>query len=76
MKYRIIKKTIPELTKNWKGVVDFIPEIEYITTYVVQCKESIFFPWFDINWSYNIEQAKVYIEYKQTKTQIKIIKKY
>ena len=76
MKYRIIKKTIPELTKNSECVVDFIPEIEYTTTYVVQCKESIFFPWFDIYYFSTIEQAEVYLKYKNTKTRTEIIKKY
>ena len=35
-KYRIIETKIPVLSRNTQGVVNFIPEIEYESTYYVQ----------------------------------------
>lgn len=70
MKYRIIEKTVPKLTLNYKFEYDFIPEIEYSTKYIVQVKESFIYKWMDLSHFSMIEQARVYVEFlkiKQTK---------
>ena len=74
MKYRIIERIIPELTRNFEGSFDFIPEIEYRTKYIIQEKKSFIHKWIETKNFSLIEQAKVYIKYKQTKTRTKIIK--
>ena len=77
MKYRIVKKTVPTLTINYKFEYDFIPEIKYSTTYIIQEKESFIHKWINYPKYFNkLEQARVYVEFLKAKTRTKIIKKY
>ncbi len=74
MKYRIIEKTAPRLTLNYEFEYDFIPEIEYSTTYIVQEKESFIHKWINIPSYFNtLEQARVYVKFLKTKQTKRIV---
>jgi hypothetical protein len=73
MKYRIIERTTPSLSINHLFVADYIPEIEYHTTYIVQEKESFIHKWMDVKNCSSIEQARVYLKFLKTKKITRVV---
>lgn len=75
MKYRIVKKEFFELTLNHDNIIDYVPKKEWITSYVIESKQSFFSNW-NVEKVFTSEaQALVHLEYLQQKPKITIIKK-
>lgn len=74
MKYRIVKKEYFELSKNYDGITDFIPEKELITKYYIQSKKSLFSKWQLEKILSSEAEALVHLEYLQQKPKITVIK--
>lgn len=88
-KYRIIETKVPVLSENTQGVVNFIPEIEYNSTYHVE--ELVidkflwmtFSDWIEVRfWGdygrdrfNSIEEAKRWIEFREKEIKTKIVAK-
>ena len=74
MNYRIVKKEYFELSKNYDGVADFIPEKEWIINYVIESKQSFFSNWNVENVFTSEAEALIHLEYLQQKPKITVIK--
>jgi hypothetical protein len=72
-RYRLIEVKTPQKTRNKEGIVDFVPEIYFETTYKIQVKYSIFSSWETIAQTNNLESAKVLFKLEHMQTQIKKI---
>jgi hypothetical protein len=57
-RYRIIETKVPVLSRNYQGVVNFIPEIEHESTYHVEYLVIDKFLWMTFK-----EWVKVYFEH-------------
>lgn len=88
-RYRIIETKVPVLSQNDQGIVNFIPEIEYESTYHVEYLVidkflwMTFKAWVVVQFEYghfssrskfnSIEQAKKYIEFREKQIEEQIV---
>jgi hypothetical protein len=59
-RYRIIETKVPVLSKNTQGIVNFVPEIEYESTYHVQELVIEKFLWMTYKKWYAVQFYRVY----------------
>lgn len=67
-RYRVIRKTKPDRTRNTGARVDFVPELIFTITYEVQIKYSFFSSWETIWVCKNLEAAERLLNIEQTPT--------
>lgn len=87
-KYRIIETKIPVLSRNTQGSVDFVPEIEYKSTYHVEelvIKEILWMTyedWIKVwfhgkngvrNEFKSVEEAQRYIDFRETEIETNVV---
>ena len=87
-RYRIIETKVPVLSQNTWGIANFVPEIEYESTYHIEYLVIDKFLWmtfkawvevqFEHGYSFrskfnSIEQAKKYIEFREKRIERKVV---
>jgi hypothetical protein len=88
-RYRIIETKVPVLSQNTQGIVNFVPEIEYESTYHVEYLVidkflwMTFKEWVEVQFEHghyslrskfnSIEQAQKYIEFREKQIETKVV---